>query len=161
VLTGRGDGRETLKAGDVWSSLGRHEYAGRLWSRAMDDPAHRTDAMLRHARAAKRNGDYAAAREHFSSALAEMERSPLSRAERGISVSVLEELAKIEEHRFAAFHRALGHVESALAILRKRSRYEAAEIGPIRAMEHRRARLLKKIMSSAAEPGADEERRQP
>jgi hypothetical protein len=65
-------------------------------------------------------------------------------------ITILEELAKLEEHRFMSPERALRHVRSAIELIRKtrlyRGQYDAAMNA---AMEHRRTRLEKKIRGMA------------
>jgi uncharacterized protein YprB with RNaseH-like and TPR domain len=147
VLGGEaGDGRELLRAGDIWYSAGAHEQAFRLWNMAARDPAFRMEVSLRRARVCKKNKDHESAREYFTAALSEMKGRPSSTADCAAMLHILEELAKLEEHRFMSPVRALEHVKSALDRLRRDRHYGGrSNIEAARIFEHRRARLEKKI----------------
>ncbi|MDR1966382.1 MAG: ribonuclease H-like domain-containing protein [Synergistaceae bacterium] len=143
------DGRELLRAGDIWLRMGRNERASSLWGMAMDsgDPASRVHATLRAAHFAKKNQDYETARKYFARALAEIGHRQSARTAGGAAAGALEELAKLEEHRFMSPARALDHVNEALRVLKSERLYggSSANIAMIRSMEHRKARLEKKI----------------
>ena len=141
-----GNGRELLRAGDFWRDRGFAEDAVRLWEMAEEDPDARIESFVRRALFAKKNKDHASARDLFERALGEFHAGAGHNADD--LLLILEELAKLEEHRFMDRRRALGYVQTALNELRKARRYgDASNICRTRAMEHRRARLEKKISS--------------
>jgi uncharacterized protein YprB with RNaseH-like and TPR domain len=146
VLEGKsGNGGELLRAGDFWNSRGFSDDADRLWSMAQGDPASRIEAFLRKAFRAKKNFDHSLARAHFERALEEI-RANRTLGRTSDLLVILEELAKLEEHRFMSPERALAYVRAALDALRKARYYGGMPDAPVlRAMEHRRARLMKKI----------------
>jgi hypothetical protein len=147
VLEGETEnGGEALRAGDIWNSRGNSEQASRLWDMAMRDPSSRMEAVLRIAGRAKKNQEHETARDHFLTVLAELKGHPRTRAAETTLFSVLEELAKIEEHRFRSPTRALEFVKEALSQLKK-SRYYGGRLNIEleKSMERRRVRLEKKI----------------
>ncbi|MDR3279176.1 MAG: ribonuclease H-like domain-containing protein [Synergistaceae bacterium] len=141
-------GPELIRAGDIWSASGRHDRASAIWDKAAAHPDTRAEACARRGYLAKKNKDYAAAFGHFTSALDEMSSRHGRNAPHDVFVAALEELAKIEEHRFASPERALGYVRTALDIL-KRDRYYRGHVDAdaSRAMRRRQARLERKILS--------------
>ena len=145
VLAGEsGSGRELLRAGDFWRDRGLIKDAVRLWEMAEADPEARTAAFIRRALLAKQDKDHASARVLFERALAEF-RSGAGSSARELLL-ILEELAKLEEHRFKDNRRALEHVRTALGVLRRARLYGGIGNAEQRqAAEHRRARLEKKI----------------
>ncbi|MDR0765271.1 MAG: ribonuclease H-like domain-containing protein [Synergistaceae bacterium] len=146
ALAGRaGRGREFLRAGDIWNDMGKTEAASRLWKMALDESESRAEASLRMAFAAKRGMEHENARIRFTEAFREFSSRGASRHAAELFV-ILEELAKLEEHRFMRPERALAHVTAALDAMRRARRYgEATDTARAKAMEHRRERLLKKI----------------
>jgi len=145
ILNGEsGSGRELLRAGDFWRDRGSACDAVRLWEMAEADSDTRMDSFVRRALLAKKNRDYASARDLFEKALAECRAG--TRHSTSDLVEILEELAKLEEHRFMDRHRALGYVRTALDVLRRARHYGGvSNYDQTRAMERRRARLEKKI----------------
>ncbi|MDR1508359.1 MAG: ribonuclease H-like domain-containing protein [Synergistaceae bacterium] len=141
-----GDGREHLRAGDICNDMGQRERAVYLWNRARSDPSSRIEAITRLAYLAKKNRDHISAKNYFMNALHEFESSPRGENSCYGRIAILEELAKLEEHRFMSPERALRHVRSAIELMRKarlyRGKYDAAMNT---AMERRRIRLEKKI----------------
>jgi uncharacterized protein YprB with RNaseH-like and TPR domain len=152
ILEGKsGSGRELLRAGDYWSGLGFAEEASRLWSIAGEDPSERVEVFLRHAFQAKKNLDHSSAKRHFERALGEI-RSKQTREQIGNMFVILEELAKLEEHRFKSPERALAYVRAALDALRRSRYYGGMSNAPVtKAMAHRRERLEKKIRAAGAD----------
>jgi hypothetical protein len=143
-----GNGRESLRAGDFWNGLGLTGEASRLWRLAEEDPASRVEALLRHAFHAKKNSDHSVARTHFERALDEI-RSRRTHEHVDCMAVALEELAKLEEHRFKSPERALAHTRAALDALKKACYYGGmSKIPVIRQFQRRLARLEKKIMSA-------------
>ena len=142
-----GSGREKLRAGDYWSDRGFEEDALNLWLMAGDDADARMGSFVRRAFLAKKKQDHSSAREHFELALEEI-REGRAKAPMEEILVILEELAKLEEHRFTSPRRALAYVRAALDALR-RARHYGGRPNPrmSQAMEHRRARLEKKILS--------------
>jgi uncharacterized protein YprB with RNaseH-like and TPR domain len=140
------DGRELLRAGDVWHEMGRHDMSDRLWNMAIEKPVTRLDAHARRAFRAKRLGDFTAAREEFESVLSGM-RADNARAVGGTAFYMaLEELAKLEEHRFRSPEAALRHVDEALAWLTSNRFFLGRAGSAMRTdMLRRRERLEKKI----------------
>jgi hypothetical protein len=103
------------------------------------------EASLRMAFAAKRGMEHEKARAWFTEAFREFSARGASRHAAELFV-ILEELAKLEEHRFMRPERALAHVTTALDAMRRARRYGAApDTALAKAMEYRRDRLLKKI----------------
>jgi uncharacterized protein YprB with RNaseH-like and TPR domain len=146
-----GDGRELLRAGDFWRDRGCADEAERLWTMAAGDPAARVGSLMRMAFLAKKARDHAGARERFELALNEM-RTSRSGWTMNELLTALEELAKLEEHRFASPGRALDYVRTALDALRRARYYGGSpDAEMFRAMEHRRARLTKKIFWDGAD----------
>ena len=146
VLEGTsGSGRELIRAGDFWRDRGFAGDAVRLWEMAEADPGARIDSFVRRALLAKKKKSYASARDFFERALEEFRAG--ARHAAGDLLLVLEELAKLEEHRFMDRRRALGYVQTALNVLRKARLYGGVSNADLtRAMEHRRTRLEKKIL---------------
>ncbi|MDR1579228.1 MAG: ribonuclease H-like domain-containing protein [Synergistaceae bacterium] len=146
ALTGKaGRGREFLRAGDIWNDRGKTEAASRLWKMALREPESRAEASLRMAFAAKRGMEHENARIWFTEALREFSARGTSRHAAEL-FAILEELAKLEEHRFMRPERALTHVTAALDAMRRARHYGTApDIVLAKALEHRRERLLKKI----------------
>jgi uncharacterized protein YprB with RNaseH-like and TPR domain len=138
------DGRLLLRAGDLWLSRGFPERADRLWSAAIENSLSRADAWVRKALMTKRSADYEAAREHLLSALDTVMAGESPRGESTLFV-ILEELAKLEEHRFKSPDRAMGYVRSALDWLVKNRYLLGRSFSEMhRSMTHRAARLEKK-----------------
>jgi uncharacterized protein YprB with RNaseH-like and TPR domain len=146
ALTGEaGRGREFLRAGDIWNDRGKTDAALRLWEIALNEPESRAEASLRMAFAAKRGMEHENARTWFAKAFREFSARDASRHAAEL-FAILEELAKLEEHRFMRPERALTHVTTALDAMKRARQYGAAfDAGLAQALEHRRERLLKKI----------------
>ncbi|MDR1471833.1 MAG: ribonuclease H-like domain-containing protein [Synergistaceae bacterium] len=152
VLDGAaGDRGELLRAGDIWHRLGHGDRAALLWNMACLPPEPHVDAMFRRARRSKKNNDFASARDDLLYVLRGL-RGGGRRSADGISeLDVLEELAKLEEHRFKSPERALEHVEAAAAWLRSNGFMLGRERAAwIKSMEHRGKRLIKKIRAERA-----------
>ena len=146
VLAGRiGRGREFLRAGDIWNDRGKPDAAMRLWKMSLNEPESRAEAALRMAFAAKRGMEHENARAWFAEAFREFSaRGALRNAAE--LFAILEEMAKLEEHRFMRPERALAHVTTALDGMRRARHYGTVPNAILaKAMEHRRERLLKKI----------------
>jgi uncharacterized protein YprB with RNaseH-like and TPR domain len=146
AMAGRaGRGREFLRAGDIWNDKGKTNAASRLWEMALREPESRAEASLRMAFAAKRGMEHENALAWFTEALREFSARWDARHAAELFV-VLEELAKLEEHRFMRPERALAHVTAALDAMTRARRYGGTpDAARAKAMEHRRERLLKKI----------------
>jgi uncharacterized protein YprB with RNaseH-like and TPR domain len=146
VLAGRaGRGREFLRAGDIWHDRGKTEAAVRLWEMALREPESRAEASMRMAFAAKRGMEHENALAWFTEAFREFSSRGFSRHAAELFI-ILEELAKLEEHRFLRPERALTHVTAALDAMRRARHYGASpDTSLAKAMEYRRERLLKKI----------------
>ncbi|MDR1136984.1 MAG: ribonuclease H-like domain-containing protein, partial [Synergistaceae bacterium] len=144
------DGREHLRAGDIWNDRGQPELALYLWNMAASDPSSRAEAIIRRAYFAKKNKDHASAKEHFTNALDEIKSLPRIKDAPFSAIKILEELAKLEEHHFMSPESALRHVRSAIEQIRKSrfygGRYDAKMSA---AMERRRIRLEKKIRGTS------------
>ena len=146
ALAGRaGRGREFLRAGDIWHDRGKTESASRLWEMALREPESRAEALLRMAFAAKRGMEHENARVRFTEAFREFSAHGPARHAAELFV-ILEELAKLEEHRFMRPERALIHVTAALDTMRRARYYGGTTDAALaKSMEYRRERLLKKI----------------
>jgi hypothetical protein len=117
---------------------------------AASDPSSRLDAIIRMAYLAKKNRDHVSAKNYFTDALGEIGARPRGEDSFYAGMTILEELAKLEEHRFASPERALRHVRSAIELIRKNRLYGEKYDAALRsAMEHRRIRLEKKIRGMA------------
>ena len=140
------NGNEYLRAGDIWRSMGEAEVSERFWRAACEREDSRVEARVRQAYLAKKSMDFAAARDDFSAALADL-RGGLRCSSEWVSVySLLEELAKLEEHRFRSPERAIRHVDDALAWLKNNRFLLGGRFAQLhRDMMHRRARLDKKL----------------
>ena len=139
-----GSGRELLRAGDFWRDKGFAGDAVRLWEMAEADPDARIDSFVRRAFHAKKDKNHASARDLFERALGELRAG--ARYTSDDLLLILEELAKLEEHRFMNKRRALNYVQTALSVLKRAKYYGGiSNAEHTRAMEYRRARLEKKI----------------
>jgi uncharacterized protein YprB with RNaseH-like and TPR domain len=147
---GAGSGRELVRAGDMWLAAGRLDRASRLWSAACSDPVAEAEARVRMGMAAKRNLDYASARDELLTALRCAERVT-SRC--GVTVfAIREELAKIEEHVFKSPKTALEHAKYALLWISSNRRLLGRKGTDMhRSMTHRRERLMRKISATGDE----------
>lgn len=147
VLRGRSkDGREVLRAGDIWHSRGMHERAEAFWNAACGDDSSAVEARARRAYRAKKAADYASAREDFLFVLDALERGCNCTYENASYFSICEELAKIEEHRFKSPNRAAEHVRSAAVWLKKNRYLLGGSYGKMQsAMRHRLERLERKM----------------
>ena len=153
------NGHEYLRAGDIWRSMGETEVSERFWHAACGREDSRVEALVRRAFLAKKNMDFAAARDDFSAALEDLH-AGMSGSGESVSVyTLLEELAKLEEHRFRSPERASGHVDAALAWLKDNRFLLGGRFGQLhRDMMHRRARLDKKIdkkLDAEKKPGTE------
>ncbi|MDR1916476.1 MAG: ribonuclease H-like domain-containing protein [Synergistaceae bacterium] len=145
------DGRELLRAGDIWRRFGHGRRAAQLWNMACKVPNPHVDALVRRAIFAKRNGDFDAARADFLSALDKFRRGERHSADGVSELTILEELAKLEEHRFKSWTRAIEYVDEAINWLRSNIYIQGRErAAGLKSMEHRRKRLLKKILAARA-----------
>jgi uncharacterized protein YprB with RNaseH-like and TPR domain len=145
-----GNGGENLRAGDIWNDRGQPELARSLWSMAASDPSSRIEATIRLAYLAKKNKDHVSSKNHFLNALGEIESRPRDAGSLYRAIAILEELAKLEEHRFMAPERALRHVRRAIELMKKiRFRGGEYDAAMNASMEHRRTRLEKKIPGTA------------
>lgn len=140
------NGNEYLRAGDIWRSMGEAEVSERFWGAACEREDSRVEARVRRAYLAKKSGDFAAARDDFSAALADLRAGARCCSELASAYTLLEELAKLEEHRFRSPERASGHVDDALAWLKSNRFLLGERYGQLhRDMMHRRTRLDKKL----------------
>ncbi|MDR3355323.1 MAG: ribonuclease H-like domain-containing protein [Synergistaceae bacterium] len=150
VLDGNSaNGRELLRAGDIWCSRGDTERAMEFWNTACSYPVSEAEARLRRARVFKSSLDFASAREDLLFALARIESGDAGQSGGATVYGLREELAKLEEHRFGSPDRALEHTKSALLWI-KRNRHLLGRAGAdmYRSMMHRYVRLTKKIMKA-------------
>ncbi|MDR1514418.1 MAG: ribonuclease H-like domain-containing protein [Synergistaceae bacterium] len=136
------DGADLVKAGDIWMAKGERGRALSLWDKACEMSQARAEAFARKGFMAKRAKDFKAAKDAFLSALGVL--SGESRRAADVRVYVmLEELAKIEEHRFKSPESAMSHVETALDWLRRnRCLLGNAFAGMNRSMARRAERLM-------------------
>ena len=147
ILDGnRGDGRERLRAGDIWNSQGRDDLSRQFWEDACNDGVSGVDARLRRAYRAKKSQDYDAARKDFAFVLNALIEGRMCTGEWVSVYTVCEELAKLEEHRFRSPDRAMEHVRSAFLWL-KRNRHLLGHsyIQMLRDLQHRYERLNRKL----------------
>jgi len=118
LMDGRSaDGLDLTRAGDVWMAAGFPQRAQTLWAAARDIPPARAEAGVRMAYLAKRDADFESAREGFLLTL-EAVRSGETCGDVTVC-ELLEELAKLEEHRFRSPGRAMEYTRRALDWLRK------------------------------------------
>ncbi|MDR1885054.1 MAG: ribonuclease H-like domain-containing protein [Synergistaceae bacterium] len=147
ALEGRSeDGRELLRAGEIWRSKGHGERAAALWNMACQNAASEVEARLRRARASKSDADFRGAREDLMAVLGRVE-TGMGKLPAGMTMFMLrEELAKLEEHRFRSPDAALEHTKAALLWVRA-NRYllGRAGLGMYGSMMRRYERLMKKI----------------
>lgn len=148
VLEGNStDGGELARAGDMWYSLGHTERARALWALSSREPSSKFVAHVRIAFCAKKEKDFKTARDEFSLALKtmkEMEGRGIH-GERFDVVLILEELAKIEEHRLHMFEEALEHTREALSWLRRNRCLLGGSFARMNCeMLHRANRLVRK-----------------
>jgi uncharacterized protein YprB with RNaseH-like and TPR domain len=138
------DGRELVRAGDLWMATGRTDRAERLWNIASELPQSRAEAQVRKGYLAKRASDFESARASFLAALGSMRtESP------GGDVTVytlLEELAKLEEHRFKSPQNAMKHTLRAIDWLRKNRFLLGRSFGQMNRSMRQRAERLEKIL---------------
>jgi tetratricopeptide (TPR) repeat protein len=134
-----------MRAGDIWRASGRPELAERLWNMAGDMPQTRAAAAARKGFMAKRAGDFETARREFLRALDAAGGGGTQCA--GISAySLLEELAKLEEHRFKSPALAAEHARQALEWLRKNRYLLGKSFAEMNRSMTRRAERLEKIL---------------
>lgn len=139
------DGREILRAGDIWYSQGLHDRAREFWDAACEKELSMMDARLRRAYHAKRSSDYSGAREDFLFVMRTLEGGGRCGYESVSYFSVCEELAKLEEHRFKSPDRAIYFAEKALAWLKKNRYLFGGAYGKmLKEMGRRLERLEKK-----------------
>jgi len=131
------DGLDLMKAGDFWEALGERERANAFWERACAFGSSKAEAHTRRALCAKRARDYATAHKEFTLALAEPNNQPYT---------VLEELAKLEEHRLGMPEAALAHAEEAMRRLISNRYLLGRSFSPMRNSTMRRIeRIRRKI----------------
>lgn len=155
ILSGTGgDGGELLKAGDIWAGSGHAGKANALWEAAAIHPGSRADAYARQALASKKNADYKTARNRFHGALEAIRAGERPQGGGAIYYEVLEELAKLEEHRFRNYRMALEHTDEALAWLRRNRHLLGGRFTHLyHAMARRAERLRGKIEDRMVEKG--------
>lgn len=137
------DGCDLIRAGDVWENIGYHDLALGFWERACGHAASCAAARTRLAHHAKKQKLYAQAHAEFILALAAANKSPGEWRE---TYTLLEEIAKLEEHRLKMPQKALGRTEEAAHWLRSHrallgNRYDELE----RELRVRAERLRRKI----------------
>lgn len=129
-------GEDLVRCGDLWQMMGRAEDAQTAWRLALEHKDGVCGANLRFADQSRRGGDFESARRHLESAL-EHDRHPLE---------TLEDLAKLEEHRFGNYPAALGYAQQALEWLDSRRSLRDGKWSLERQnVKHRLARLKRKI----------------
>lgn len=129
-------GLERLLAGDLWAARGAWDQALGFWENAMDDPESRGEAMLRLAARAK-------GEKRWDAAVALWEQS---RSACRPSLTVLEELAKVYEHRLHRLEDAVARAEEALKQVESRRAFGGVSWSRERQeWVHRIERLKKKI----------------
>jgi hypothetical protein len=134
-----------LKAGDVWNQIGHKQRAREFWEMAKGSEATSVEASTRIAFLAKSEANYGLARDEFSLALERMT-SGAARGANAVIFKILEELAKLEEHRFKSPEKALEYSKLALVWLRENRPYLGASYTAMsRAMTRRTKRLEKNI----------------
>jgi len=142
LLAGEGcSGEDWLRCGDLWYIMGRGKEAQAAWQRAMEQEDGVCGANLRFADSSRRNGDFESAKRHFEVAL-RYEKHPFE---------ILENLAKLEEHRFQNYEAALDYAKRALSWLdSRRSLRDCKWSLQRREVIHRIERLERKIMNRGA-----------
>lgn len=155
VLEGNSpNGYEIIRAGDTWYAHDNIERAVALWEHACEKPQANALAYMRKGFHAKREKDYGKARHEFLSALDAQQTNNASNPGSGMNpYALLEELAKLEEHKFRSPETALAFVRQALAWL-KQNRYLLGHSFPQmnRSMLHRASRLDQKIKKGSPSP---------
>lgn len=128
-------GEDLIRRGEIESKMGFADRASESWRSALNDADSRACAAYKLAFTAKRRRNFREAREMFRISLED------SRFE----LNALVELAKLEEHRFKDFEKALSHAERALKI----SFLFADSSETYEAISHRIERLKRKIGGDA------------
>lgn len=108
------DGLDLTRAGDLWEACGYGERANELWNRACAFSASRVEAHSRRAFQAKRASDFAGAHREFLLALEAAKDTDEGCGDRIALYTLLEEIAKLEEHRLGMPRTALAHANEAL-----------------------------------------------
>lgn len=140
------EGLDLVRAGDFWASLGDGAGAAAFWERACEDAASRADAFTRRAFYAKRSCDFGRARCEFLQALSALN-DPEGYCENpSATYTLLEEIAKLEEHRLGMPEMAMAHAEEALRWTLSRRWMLGQAFAPMHRSMHRRVeRLRRKI----------------
>jgi uncharacterized protein YprB with RNaseH-like and TPR domain len=141
------DGADLMRAGDIWMAKGNRERAGMLWDRAGEMPQTKIEACVRKGFMAKKAMDHESARDAFLSALDAIKGAsrPASGA---VLYMLLEELAKLEEHRFKSPQTAMRHVTMALDWLRRNRYLLGGAYGRMHGLMARRAERLARILKN-------------
>ncbi|MDR0615264.1 MAG: ribonuclease H-like domain-containing protein [Synergistaceae bacterium] len=146
------DGADLVRAGDIWMAKGNADRAGMLWDMAKDMPRAKIEACVRKGLMAKKAMDHESARDAFLLALDAI-RGGERPASGAVLYMLLEELAKLEEHRFKSPQTAMEHVTMALGWLR-RNRYLLGDAyRRMHGLMTRRADRLARILRNPKKPG--------
>lgn len=139
------DGHDLMRVGNLWESLGDHERAEAFWNRACEYPASKIEAHTRRALHAKRALDFARAHGEFLLALDATNDGGENCGSSFTLYTLLEEIAKIEEHRLGMPEKALAHAEKAMQWLFSHRYLLGRTFSPMhRSMHHRIERLRRK-----------------
>jgi uncharacterized protein YprB with RNaseH-like and TPR domain len=141
------DGMELMRAGDIWMAKGDPERAGMLWDKAMEVPQTKADASMRKGFVAKRAMDHVSARNAFLFALDAIRDGSRPSSYESVYI-LLEELAKLEEHRFKSPETAMRHVTMALNWLRRNRYLLGRAFGRMNGSMTKRAERLDKILKN-------------
>jgi uncharacterized protein YprB with RNaseH-like and TPR domain len=151
VLNGSSeDGMELTRAGDIWMRNGCPSRAVTLWNKACGFPAARAEAYARKGFAAKRSSDFESARESFQLALESLDKGACTLGNE-MEYVLLEELAKIEEHRFKSPGAAMERVLEAIEWLRKNRHLLGRSFARMNESMRQRAERLEKIIKKSKE----------
>jgi uncharacterized protein YprB with RNaseH-like and TPR domain len=141
------DGMELMRAGDIWMAKGNPERAGMLWDKALEMPQTRADAGMRKGFMAKRAMDHVSARRAFLFALDAIRNGSRPASYETVYI-LLEELAKLEEHRFKSPEMAMRHVTMALNWLRRNRYLLGGAFGRMNGAMTKRAERLAGILKN-------------
>lgn len=140
------NGLDLVKAGDFWESLGEQARAAAFWDRACEYPESEIEARSRQALYAKRELDFVRAHREFLLALNAAKGRTETGGASSLLYTLLEETAKLEEHRLGMPETALTHAEEAMRWLFAHRYLLGRSFSSMhRSMQNRIERLRRKV----------------